>query len=134
VELGYRPRVVHSPIAAVPLSLAENASMPEPLATALEQAAKTNTPLFVDFFAQWCGACKIMDRTTLKNPSVLKTLEQFHFVKVDADEYPVATQYFKVFAMPTYIVLDSSGNEQYRHIGPIDAADLVESLTPWVTP
>jgi thiol:disulfide interchange protein DsbD len=108
--------------------------MPEPLAAALELAAKTNTPLFVDFFAQWCGACKIMDRTTLKDPSVLKTLEQFHFLKVDADEFPNATQHFKVFGMPTYIVLDSSGKEQYRHIGPIDAVELIKNLTPWVVP
>ena len=127
--LGYRPRVVQSRI--TPLLAASHAEpIPAPIAMALEQARKTNAKLFIDFYAKWCGACKVMEKTTLADPDVLNTLGRFHVLKVDVDEFPNATQYFKVFGMPTYIVLNSPGEEQYRHVGPLGAEKLIEDLSP----
>ncbi len=85
--------------------------------------------LFVDFYAEWCGACKTMDRTTFQDPTVKNALEQFVFLKVDADLHPGTARHFKVVGMPTLVVLDASGQEVYRQVGPIGAAELAQALT-----
>jgi thiol:disulfide interchange protein len=132
IGLGYRPSLVRSRLAeaAKPLLIAERIT-PEPVAAALLQVKKDGTYIFIDFYAKWCGACKIMDMTTLVDPLVLSMLDRFQVLKVDADEYPDATQYYKVVGMPTYLVLDSAGQEAYRHVGPIDSSALIENLTPF---
>ncbi len=133
-ELGYRPRIVSSTLVRSDSQPLPFGPIPEPIATALNNSRITNMPVFVDFYAEWCGACKVMEKTTLVDPTVLKTLEQFQVLKVDADEFPVATQHFRVFGMPTYIVLDTTGKEKYRHVGPIDVENLVENLLSMTTP
>ena len=100
--------------------------LPEPIASLLKE---TDKPLLVDFYAEWCGACKLMESTTLKDPTLLKTLKRFHFIKIDADVYPEVVRYFNVVGMPTYIVLNKSGEELYRQVGPIDAKNFDEALT-----
>jgi thiol:disulfide interchange protein DsbD len=127
-DLGYDPEVVPSrlvPRASVDRS---NEEIPEPVAAAVIKAGDTGKLVFLDFFAQWCGACKILDRTTLKDESVLTTLENFVFLKVDADQDPQALVHFNVVAMPTLVVLNVYGEEIYRHVGPIDARQLIEDL------
>lgn len=130
VTLGYEPRIVQSTLNKMRPSHDGTEPIPEPVATALERVEHTDTSIFIDFYAKWCGACKVMDKTTLVDPKVVKTLVQFHTLKVDADEFPLATQHFGVFAMPTYIVLNPSGEEVFRHVGPITAGSLVERLLP----
>ncbi len=130
IELGYRPKIVHSRV--TPGSSTKNetrGAIPEPVASAIEAAAHVNKPLFVDFFAEWCGACKTMDRTTFKDPMVKKALEQFVFLKVDTDLHPATASYFNIIGMPTLVVLDASGGEIYRQVGPISATDLTRDIS-----
>lgn len=129
VALGYRPRIVQSRLNVGISNEPPSGKVPEPIATALQQTRKTDTPVFVDFYAGWCGACKIMDQTTLIDAGVVNTLKGFHFVKVDAERYLEATEHFGVVGMPTYIVLSSSGEELFHQVGPIDAENLVHELS-----
>ncbi|MFB3106083.1 MAG: thioredoxin domain-containing protein [Pseudomonadales bacterium] len=130
IELGYRPKIVHSRVTLGSSTKNETrGAIPEPVASAIEAAAHVNKPLFVDFFAEWCGACKTMDRTTFKDPMVKKALEQFVFLKVDTDLHPATARYFNVIGMPTLVVLDASGGEIYRQVGPIGATKLAEELS-----
>ncbi|MCZ6640752.1 MAG: thioredoxin family protein [Gammaproteobacteria bacterium] len=129
VELGYRPKIVHSRVALGSTSSGSSGPVPEPVASAIGAAAQSNKLLFIDFFAEWCGACKTMDRTTFKDPTVMDTLEQFVFLKVDTDLHPATARYFNVIGMPTLVVLDASGGEIYRQVGPIGATKLAEELS-----
>ena len=128
LELGYEPEVVPSRLRPQTLVDRSNEEIPEPVASAIIKAGAKGQLVFVDFFAQWCGACKILDRTTLEDESVIKTLENFVFLKVDADQDPQALVHFNVVAMPTLVVLDVYGEEIYRHVGPIDAGRLISDL------
>jgi len=126
-ELGYRPKIAPSRVTSHSQDK-KSGKIPEPIATAIIKAGKTNKLVFVDFYAEWCGACKILDRTTFKDPSVIKAFEDFVFLKVDADKYPDALRYFNVVGMPTLIVLNVFGEEIYRQVGPIGAEKLRKAL------
>ena len=52
----------------------------------------------VDFFANWCGPCKIL---TPKLEELSKKYENIVFVKVDVDDFEEITRLHKIEAMPT---------------------------------
>lgn len=89
----------------------------EPEAAA--RARREHRPLIVDFTAEWCGACKQLDRDTYSDPSVKAALKRFVRVKVDAtDDEDAAVDAIKsryrVVGLPSILVLDSLGKEQAR--------------------
>ena len=128
VELGYRPKIVQSPI-DLRISGGPSGPLPEVVASALEKAKETGRLVFVDFHAEWCGACRTLHRTTFKDPQVEKVFERFVFVKVDADQDPEAAKYFDVMGLPTLVALQATGEEVYRHVGPIGVKKLVQDLS-----
>ena len=129
VELGYRPSIVQSRVDLGAAAPGSSGAIPEPVSSAIVTATKTDRFLFVDFYAEWCGACKTLDRTTLADPAVRTALEQFVFLKVDTDLHPETARYFNVIGMPTLVVLDESGEEIYRQVGPIGATELTRELS-----
>ena len=55
----------------------------EELEVAMEQEERL---VLIDFYTSWCGWCKKMDRSTFKDPRVVKALsDYFHVVKFDAE-------------------------------------------------
>lgn len=58
--------------------------------------------VFVDFFAQWCGPCKITGPII---DQLAKEIKSIKFVKIDVDKNPdMATQY-SIFSIPTFLIL-----------------------------
>lgn len=60
-------------------------------------------PVFVDFWASWCGPCRMV------SPFVEQLAEQYGdqvtFVKVDVDEEPGLAQRFRVASIPNLVLL-----------------------------
>lgn len=53
---------------------------------AVELNKKQPKKIMIDVYTEWCGWCKTMDRTTFKNPDVVKYInEYFYAVKFDAE-------------------------------------------------
>ncbi len=79
-----------------------------------EVIAEEKGPLIVDFFASWCGPCKmlapVLESVGQKYASSLKIL------KVDIDEYPELANEYKVMSVPTLLFL-SNGKLVDREVG-----------------
>ncbi len=128
VQLGFAPRIATAE-EPVPTSFtASTMAFPEAVASALAQAREATRPVFIDFYAEWCAPCKIIEGKIIPDSRVQAALDGFIFVRVDMDIDLKAGQRFNVVGMPTLLVLSAEGEELFRHVGLIEPGDLAERL------
>ncbi len=127
LSLGYTPRLALDDDSGNE-QLVPGSEIPEPIAAALLDARAEDKLVFVDFYAEWCIACKALEQQTLNNSDVQSALQNYVFTKVDTDLFPQSAVYYKVVGMPTLLVLDLLGQEVFRSVGPISAKELAEKL------
>jgi len=98
------------------------------------QAVREQRPLFFDFTASWCAACKEIERHSFPDPAVQREAGRFVSVKMDMtnDTDPAVENAFKEFGirgLPTLILFDASGKEARRFFGEfVPPAELAAAL------
>jgi thiol:disulfide interchange protein DsbD len=104
---------------------------------ALAQATADRRPVLIDFGADWCLPCREMERTTFRDPNVVRTATHFMTLKVDATaadgQVQAILDRFKVPGVPTYLLLGPDGRELTRFIGFVAADEFLRALTPLAT-
>lgn len=102
----------------------------------LQQGEEQKKPLFVDFGAEWCIACKEMDETTYKDSQVVETLtKKFIPVKLDntelTEEKKMILQKYGVIGLPTIVILDAEGKslKESSFVGYATTKELMDNLT-----
>jgi thiol:disulfide interchange protein DsbD len=103
----------------------------------LAQAASASRPVLIDFQADWCLPCREMERTTFRDPGVVRAAESFTALKVDvtAEDEAVSKLMgrFNVAGVPTYLLLGSDGREHRRLVGFVPADEMLEALETVLT-
>ena len=87
------------------------------LDAALARARSTQKPIMIDFFATWCGPCKMLDAQIYPAPVVVAEGQNFVSVKIDVDKEAALAQKYKITGMPTIVFLSASGQEVHRTQG-----------------
>jgi thiol:disulfide interchange protein len=96
----------------------------------LAEARKSGKPVFLEFYATWCGPCKLMERNVFSQPEVINQLNQdfisFH-VDVDAVKGKPIAQRYGIRGMPTVVFTDTRGEEIGRALGLLSVRDFLGS-------
>jgi thioredoxin 1 len=96
-----------------------------PKSKTFQELIEGDTPVLVDFFAEWCGPCKMMQ------PILEDTSKQLggkvKILKVDVDRNPLAASRFQVRGVPT-LILFSKGEVVWRQSGVVPAHQLVQII------
>jgi len=80
------------------------------LEAGLAQARTEGKPVLIDFWATWCKNCLVMNKTVLKEESVLAALDDFVKIKYQAEDpgtSPVKEvwEHFELVGLPAYFIL-----------------------------
>lgn len=101
---------------------------------ALEKASKQHQAVMLDFYADWCTACKSIEATTLRDPEVQEALQNILVLKIDLTannhESRALLHEFKVIAPPTFIFINELGKEcpALRLVGDISVSALQTNI------
>ncbi len=80
-------------------------------------------PVLVDFFATWCGPCKMMQ--PILEDTAKQLGDKIKIIKVDVDKNPLAASNFQVRGVPT-LILFQKGKVLWRESGVVPSHQLIK--------
>jgi len=86
-------------------------------ATALAESQASGKPILVDFTADWCPPCRVMEREVWPDERVRRALNEFTVpLQIDVDDEAASplSDARRIRSIPTVLILDSQGNEVAR--------------------
>jgi thioredoxin-like negative regulator of GroEL len=99
------------------------------LSQATEAAQKANLPMFIDFWADWCAPCNIMDAEVYPDPRVIRAFENKAIgVRIHYDLQPDVVRKYNVPALPYLLFTNSYGTPLVHSRGLIEAEDLANII------
>jgi len=94
-----------------------------------ELVASADGPVLVDFWAEWCGPCKMI--APILDEIATEHGESISIAKVNVDEAGEIAQRYQVQSIPTLIVFNN-GEPAKRMVGASGKAKLLEDLAEFI--
>ena len=109
------------------------AAAPVTLTTATfdETIRGSSVPVLVDFWAEWCGPCKMID-PVIKEIAA-EQAGKLTVAKLNVDDHGDIAQRFGVMSIPTLLVFDK-GEMKKRMVGAKGKGALLQELSEFLTP
>lgn len=101
--------------------------------TGLKTGARNHQIVLLDFYADWCAACKELDETTFKNPAVIAQFSKYVLLRADVTEdstdEQLLMQHFNIVGTPTLVFFkDQQELPNTRIVGYISSKHLLKKL------
>lgn len=87
-------------------------------------AIATDRLILVDFWATWCGPCKLMEMESWSDEEIQKISQAYVPLKVDLDKRTTMARKYGVKAIPLVLIMDGNGEIIFKQIGYIDKKSL----------
>lgn len=94
-----------------------------------EELIQSEKPVLVDFYATWCGPCKMM-HPILENVKG-RVGDKARIVKIDVDEQQALAMQYRIQAVPT-LMLFKGGQQVWRQSGVVQSNELVSLIEQYV--
>jgi thioredoxin 1 len=98
-------------------------------ATFDEEIAAAGEPLVVDFWAEWCGPCKMI--APILDEIAVEQAGKVRVAKLNVDDNPSTAQRFQVMSIPTLIVF-RDGEPAKRVVGAKGKGQLLQDLSEFI--
>jgi len=90
-----------------------------------KEVIDSNELVLVDFFADWCGPCKMMSPILQEVKTIIK--DDAKILKINVDTHQDLASHFMVRGVPT-LMLFKSGKMLWRQSGVLSAKELVDLI------
>lgn len=103
----------------------------------MQEAQQAGQPVIVDWYADWCISCKVIERNVLQNPEVRQLFQQGNYrllrldITANTPEHRALLNQYQLFGPPIIQFFQANGNEleSLRVVGEVTAVDFIERLT-----
>ena len=92
-----------------------------------QEVIKSNVPTLVDFWAAWCGPCRMLGPVIDKLSEDVEYEGKFKFCKINVDENPQMAQKYQVMSIPL-VLFFKSGEKVDQTLGAVPENVIKEKI------